>query len=133
MRLDERTLRELELFRSRDGGQCVFELLNEARTPGGRRALRTRFETPLSDAKAIRRVQDGVRFLLEHEIRFSLDPRLISQLLRYAESSYDVVSRREGSAFLLESWWVRFRYRDLVREAREGVAAARLLFTADSR
>jgi DNA mismatch repair ATPase MutS len=128
VRFDERTVRDLELFHSRDGGQCVFELLNGSKTPGGRRALRTRFEIPLSDPKAIRQVQDGVRFLLDHRIRFSVDPRLIAQVLRYLNSPYDVASRRSGGAFLVEAWWVQLRYRDLVRQAREGVAAAHRLF-----
>jgi DNA mismatch repair ATPase MutS len=128
LRVDETTVRDLELFRARDGGQCVFEFLNEAKTLGGRGVLRTRFETPLSDPKAIRDVQDGIRFLLDHEIRFSLDPRLISGVHRYLNSPYDVASRRKGRAFLIETWWVRLRYRDLVRQAREGVATSLRLF-----
>jgi len=64
VRVDQKTKKDLELFRTRDGRPGVFQTLDLTKTPGGSKALRFRFDNPMSDAKLIRQVQDGVRFLV---------------------------------------------------------------------
>jgi DNA mismatch repair ATPase MutS len=125
--IDEITLRDLELFRTRDGRAGVFQTLDLTKTSGGSRALRSRFESPMSDPTQIREIQSGVRFLQSHRIRFSLDVDSIREVRRYLDSDWDVGSRARGLRFFLQSVIVSIRYRDLFVHARQGVFATQRL------
>ena len=117
MLADAKTLRDLEIFHSRDEGPSVFELLDRTKTDGGRLALRHRFENPLDDAQDIRDVQEAVRFLVKHDIEHSVDPTLVERVARYLHSSWEAGSRMRGVLFFVDSLWVSLRYRDFVRFA----------------
>jgi len=123
MRIDGETLRDLEIFRTRDGKPGVFGTLDRTRTSGGRQALRFRFENPMSDSGLIRQVQEGIEFLRLHDFQFEPDPGLVEEVRGYLESSWDVASRAGGLRFLLESVVVSVSYKDLFQHARSGVAA----------
>jgi DNA mismatch repair protein MutS len=127
MLIDEVTLRDLELFRTRDGRPGVFQTLDLTKTSGGSRALRSRFENPMSDPARIREVQAGVRFLLSEKIRFQVDVELIREVRGYLDSTWDVGSRARGLRFFLQSLVVSVRYRDLLIHARQGVFATQRL------
>jgi len=127
--IDQETVRDLEIFQTRDGKPGVFHTLDHTMTPGGSRALRFRFENPMSDPALIRRVQEGVRFLVSEEIEFGPDPVLIREVSGYVDSSWDVASRARGLRFFLESAFVSFGYRDLFQHAREGVSATQKLIS----
>jgi DNA mismatch repair protein MutS len=127
--LDQETIRDLEIFQTRDGKPGVFQTLDLTKTPGGSRALRFRFENPMSDPALIRQVQEGVRFLVSEEIEFGLDPDLVKEVRAYLDSSWDVASRARGLRFLLESVFVSLSYRDLFQHARQGVAAMQRLIS----
>jgi DNA mismatch repair ATPase MutS len=124
---DAKTLRDLEVFHTRDGTASLFQTLDLTRTAGGSMALRTRFESPMSDPGLIRQVQDGIRFLKEAGIEFSPDPDLVREVRAYLDSSWDVASRAGGLTFLFQSAFVSLRYRDLFQHARNGVAATQRL------
>ncbi len=125
MHVDEKTRRDLELFHTRDGRPGVFSIVDRTRTAAGSAALRARFENPLADPQRIREVQSAVRFLIRERISFPLAPELVEEVHRYVESTWDVGSRRSGIGFRVESILVGLRYRDLLRHAREGIAATR--------
>ncbi|MGD2121594.1 MAG: hypothetical protein PVJ76_07610 [Gemmatimonadota bacterium] len=127
MHVDNKTRRDLEIFQTRDHGPGVFQGLDLTKTPGGSRALRTRFENPFSDPARIREVQAGIQFLCEEKIQFFPDPALIGEVRRYIDSSWDVGTRARGLRFLIESIVVAIRYRDLLRDVMVGVAATRQL------
>lgn len=127
MHVDEKTVRDLELFRTRDGGPGVFAVLDRTRTLGGSRALRARIGAPMSSLADIRRVQDGVGFLVREGVRFEPDGRLMEGVARYLESSWDSVSSPRGLRCLAESVVIALRYRDLLRYARQGVESTRRL------
>ena len=123
MLIDQETVRDLEIFRTRRGEPGIFQILDMTRTQGGRRALRTRFESPMSDPKLIRRVQRGVEFLAEEQIGFHLNPNLIRDVRAYLDSSWDVASRARGLRFLVEAGFGPIGHRDLFQHARRGVSA----------
>lgn len=130
MRVDATTVRDLELFRTRDGGAGLFAMVDAARTPGGSRALRTRFEAPLADGDEIREVQDSLRFLVSEGIRFDLDPGLIREVARYLDSSWDTASGVGTLRLYAEALEVVVRYRDLLRDVHEGVERTRSLLAS---
>jgi DNA mismatch repair ATPase MutS len=121
--IDQETISDLEIFRTRRGEPGVFQALDMTRTQGGQRALRSRFENPMSDPKLIRRVQKGVEFLAEGEIGFNLNPNLIRDVRAYLDSSWDVASRARGLRFVIEAGFGPLGHRDLFRHARQGVSA----------
>jgi len=127
--LDQETTRDLEVFQTRDGKPGVFQSLDLTKTPGGSRALRFRFENPMSDPFLIRQVQAGVRFLVTERIGFELDPDLVREVRAYLDSSWDVASRARGLKFFLQSVFVSVGYRDLFQHARHGVAATQRLIS----
>ena len=127
MFIDAKTSRELELFSGSDRDPSVFDVLDYTRTKGGRRALHNRIEHPLADAQAIRHVQSGIRFLLEHDIAFPIDQELIRKIERYLDSSWVIGLKRRGVLRVLESRWVAWRYRDFMSYVDEGVAAVMTL------
>jgi len=72
--LDQQTLRDLEVFETRNGERSLFTLLDRARTRGGAAALRRRFLHPHADYASILAVQSSVRYALEHPAVFSNIP-----------------------------------------------------------
>jgi hypothetical protein len=129
VKIDQQTIGDLELFRSRNGTGGIFHLFDRTKTPGGSGALRFRFSQPMTDAVSIRRVQEGVRFLLAERVWFPLNPRDVQGVRLYLDSSWDVGSRAEGWQFFFDSLFVSIRYRDLFRFALRGVSQTRHLLT----
>ncbi|MEZ4424308.1 MAG: hypothetical protein R3E98_12925 [Gemmatimonadota bacterium] len=127
MEVDVRTLRDLDLIGSSDGGANVCDLLDTTRTRRGAQALRRRLTRPLSDPAAIADVQDAVRFFAHPGRDPLLDARLVERVTRYLDSSFDVLSSRSRLGVALESRWAGLRYRDFVKHAREGTGSARAL------
>lgn len=121
MLIDQETARDLEIFRTRNGEPGIFQILDMTKTQGGRRALRFRFENPMSDPEMIRRVQEGVEFLASEEIGFDLNQNLIRDVRAYLDSAWDVASRARGLRFILEVATGSIRHRDLFIHARRGV------------
>ncbi len=129
---DNQTLRELNIFPDRDGGASVFAHLDRTITREGRKKLRDRFRIPLSSANEIKRVQDSLRFLIQHDIRFDIRPDLIDEVIRYTESSWEVGTGKRWGILYLDSVWIALRYKELMRYAERGaVATRRLLIGAE--
>jgi DNA mismatch repair ATPase MutS len=81
--VDDHTLRDLEIYPGRDGGPCIFGVLDNTKTKGGRAALRARFANPLDSAEAIRQVQRGIGYLIDHSIQFAVAQDLIDDVRWY--------------------------------------------------
>lgn len=129
MEVDQKTRRDLELLQTRDGRPGVFQTLDLTKTSGGSRALRFRFDNPISDVDLIHQVQDGVRFLVSEGIEFSVDPNLVAEVEHYLRSSWAVSRQKSGLRLFFESSAISFRYRDLLLEARAGIRATQLLLS----
>lgn len=129
MQIDQETARDLEIFRTRSGEPGIFQILDMTKTQGGRRALRFRFENPMSDPELIRRVQEGVEFLALEGIGFDLDQNVIRDVRAYLESAWDVASRARGLRFLVEVATGSFMHRDLFDNARRGVASTQYMIS----
>jgi DNA mismatch repair protein MutS len=127
--VDQETVRDLEIFQTRDGNPGLFQTFDLTRTEGGTAALRFRFENPISSPAHIQQVQAGIRFLISEGLEFDVDPRLISEVRAYLDSSWDTASRARGLRFYLESVVVSLGYRDLFKYARSGVAASQRMFS----
>jgi DNA mismatch repair ATPase MutS len=127
MLIDATTLSDLEVFRSPDGGDGLFQLIDRTASEPGRKALRRRLEHPLSDPGRLRRTQDAVRFFMRHP-----------QLLRIELGSLEGVSRYLQSRIVatgtlplgrhVEYLWLALRYRDVLRELEHGVRQTVALF-----
>jgi len=127
MEIDPTTLSDLEVFRSPDGSGGLFQLVDRTHTTVGRRALRRRFERPMSDAEEIRRTQEAVRFLMRHPRLIRLEEDALAAVDGYLRSNISVagdfpLGRR------VEHVWIAVRYRDVFTELREGVRATGALF-----
>lgn len=90
-------------------------------------ALRRRLTQPLGNAEEIEGVQAAIRFLCEREIDFVLDPRLIDRVVRYLDSSYDVLASRTRLRAAAESRWIQLRHGHFLKHARDGVEAVQAL------
>lgn len=129
MLIDQETARDLEIFRTRSGEPGIFQILDMTKTQGGRRALRFRFENPMSDPELIRRVQEGVEFLAAEEIGFDLNQNLIRDVRAYLDSSWDVASRARGLRFFVEAAVGSLKHRDLFIHARRGVGSTQYMIS----
>ena len=87
MEIDPTTLSDLEVFRSPDGSGGLFQLIDRTHTTLGRRALRRRFEHPMSDAGEIRRTQEAVRFFMRHPRLLRLEEQSMAAVDGYLRSN----------------------------------------------
>jgi DNA mismatch repair protein MutS len=129
MSVDAKTLRDLEIFQTRDGKPGVLQTLDRTKTPAGSLALRARFDHPISEGSGIREVQAGLRFLTSRGIGFPADPNRIAEVKQYMDSPWDVGSRARGIWFLLESILVSIRYRDLFVFVVKGIGVTKHVLT----
>lgn len=120
MLIDPTTLADLEVFRDATGRGGVFALVDATETDAGRRALRRRLERPLHDPSAIQDVQRAVEFFsgLPADRRLTR-PGSTESVQRYLASNIEV-----GRGALADRLRLSLRYRDLLRELRDGVFAA---------
>jgi DNA mismatch repair protein MutS len=122
--VDAQTFRELEVFSTAGGAPSLFDILNRARTAGGRDALLRRFRQPLSSSSEIGEVQDALRFILHNHATFDLLPGdgQLKTVQNYLRANFTITSS-SGLRLALESYWIQLRYPDIYREARSGVLA----------
>jgi len=123
--VDDHTLRDLEIFPGRDGGPCIFGILDNTKTKGGSAALRATFANPLESAEAIRQVQRGVGYLIDHSIQFAVAQDLIDDVRWYLDSSWEVGTWKRRGGLFLDSIWVSLKYGELLSYAKHGVRATR--------
>jgi DNA mismatch repair ATPase MutS len=127
MHIDATTLTDLEIFRSPDGSEGLFPLIDRTATELGRKALRHRVAHPMSDLREVRRAQDAVRFFMRNPQLFRIAEQSVEVVDRYRQSSIEV-----NAAFPLgervEYLWVAVRYRDVLQELRDGVSETVALF-----
>ncbi len=133
LQVDDLTLRDLEIFETRDGGASVFDLLNQTRTRLGARALRQRMATPLSVAFAIRQVQDAIRFLVASRPRLPFHGPELAAVERYVDDPFEILGRRHPVRWAVEAPWTQLRYPELGKHAKKGVAATSALVAASAR
>lgn len=127
MLIDSTTLADLEVFDDPMGRGGLFALLDETRTTPGRRALRRRMTRPASDPAKIRETQLAVRFFARYPDAMELQPALLDCLRRYLDSNIVLVPEEGRLAGFVRARLRATLYRDLHREIREGVEAARAL------
>ncbi len=127
MFVDDQTLRDLDIFPGSDGAPSILANLDNTKTKGGSAALRARFATPLRDSKSIRRVQLGLRYLMDNTVRFAVAPDLIDDVRWYLDSSWEVGTWKRRGVLILDSIWVSLKYRELLQYAKHGVQATRNL------
>ena len=127
MFVEDQTLRDLDIFPGSDGAPCIFATLDNTKTKGGSAVLRARFASPLGDAESIRHVQRGIRYLIDHSIRFAVASDLIEDVRWYLDSSWVVGTWKRRGVLILDSIWVSLKYRELLQYAKHGVQATRNL------
>lgn len=121
MKLDETTFRDLEIFEA--SGQSVFSIVDRTTTHGGHIALRNRFRNPSSDPEQIAATQVIVRHFTEHPLPFFPLTEQVNSAQRYLSANIEAVSARAGVAMVIQAWWTRYRYRDVLSELQRGVQA----------
>ena len=124
MLVDAQTFRELEIFHAAGGAPSLFDILNRARTAGGRDALLRRFRQPLPSSHEIVDVQDALRFIQSNRATFDLLPHdgQLKTVHNYLHANF-TAAQGSGQVLALESYWIQIRYNDIYREARAGVRA----------
>lgn len=123
MRLDDQTLRELEIFDDSQGGPGLCGVLDRTRTKLGSRALRDRLAHPLVDIHDIRSVQRDLAFLRAHPVPLAITESDLFGAGRYADSRIHV-SSRDGFGAQLAAVLQVMRFRDVREELARGVADA---------
>lgn len=120
MQIDSTTLSDLEIFEAGDGSAGLLGLIDRTRTAGGRRALRERMRRPFSDIRLVRQAQAAVRFFVEHPDLIRIEGVACDAVSRYMSSNIELAAATplRGRVDLA---WMSLRYRDLLREIREGV------------
>jgi len=127
MDIDATTLSDLEVFRSPDGSEGILQLVDRTWTAAGRRRLRRRLEHPLADVGEIQDAQEAVRFLAAHPDLVRFHPRTLEAVERYLRSNIEVGSG-SGIGESVEAVWVALRYRDVLKELKDGVRETVRLF-----
>lgn len=127
MQMDATTLSDLEIFQSPNGGEGIFQLINRTSTTLGRKALRRRAAHPLSDLRELRHTQDAVRFLMRHPHLVRIAEGSLEGVDAYLRSTIEVAP---GSPLhpAVEQVWLAARYRDVLKEIRDGIARTVALF-----
>jgi len=123
MVVDAATASDLEILKASNGGPGLLDHLDRTRTRGGRDVLRRRFLQPNVTAQAITEVQEALRYVLDNGQIFEQlpDQPTVLAITQYIESRYATLKRLAGAGVTVESLWIRWRYADLYRTAREGL------------
>jgi hypothetical protein len=123
MKLDLQTLKDLEIFQTSHNGTSIFDLCNHTRTKGGRRAFKSRFESPFSDPEVIRSEQATIRFFcpLSSKISFPLTQVELDHLERYLGTSFFLTPRYAGIMGHLQSRYLEVSNKAFAQFTREGV------------
>lgn len=127
MQIDSTTLSDLEIFEAGDGSAGLLGLIDRTRTAGGRRALRERMRRPFSDVVHIRQAQAAVRFFVEHPDLIRIGGAACDAVSRYVTSNIELAAATPLKGHV-DLAWMALRYRDLLREIREGVDEALRFF-----
>jgi len=127
MQIDATTLSDLEIFRSPDGSEGLFQLIDRTSSQLGRKALRGRMAHPSSDLRELRRTQDAVRFLLRNPDLVCLPQGGLEGVDRYLRSTIEIAQRFPLSQ-RVEYAWMKLRYRDILKELQDGVGQTVALF-----
>lgn len=123
LRLDDQTLRELEIFTGAGGGSGLCCVLDRAQTRLGSRVLREKLSRPFVEIRDIQAAQRDFAFLRANPIPVPFTDTLMLGVERYARSRIEVAQwGRAGSR--LAAVRRALRYRDVRDELTGGVAAA---------
>jgi DNA mismatch repair protein MutS len=114
MEIDLQTLKELELFSFDSMGTCIFDLVNECTTPGGKYKLKQNFKRPYKSLGEIIQVQDALKYLLSipHVWELPVDTKLMDLLDVYYFSKSNPSLGKNIFARFIESISYRFLYKD---------------------
>jgi DNA mismatch repair ATPase MutS len=127
MRVDHATLSDLAIMDSDLEGSSLFALLDRTATRIGKGLLRRRMRELPDSARELRAIQDAVRYLAStreapRRIIEALNPDAIDA---YLGLRWQTVIARTAVTRLAERMVLRLRYRDAVRQVRDGVLALR--------
>ncbi len=81
--LDPHTFKDLDVFGSETGENCLFQLCNQTRTEGAAKVLRRRMERPWSNADRIRATQESLSFITSQRQAFVALPAFLATRVQY--------------------------------------------------
>lgn len=122
MKVDARTLEELEILASTGGGPGALELSPGPVTVGGRDRLRDLLTASRGDPAEILARQRSLTFVARDAAprRLQADPELVAAVRAYRSNRFETLRRRGFAAERLEALWTGLRYSDLLASARAG-------------
>lgn len=123
MQIDKQTLKDLEIFKSSDGGMSLFEILDKTVTSGGRYRLREKFENPLNEIKQIKEVQETVSFLAGQLEKgtFPFSETMMKSLENYVSSNIDPIKPGSKTQTQLQSLGYYFTDRSIHSYLKESI------------
>jgi len=103
MNVDKQTLKDLEIFKSEDGGSALFDLVDNTKTAGGKYRLREIFMHPPVNIDKTIEQQETVCFFTENLIDFvpPFTGHQIRSLEEYTASNIEVVGNDSLSACIM--------------------------------
>ncbi|MEX2531047.1 MAG: hypothetical protein WD960_09770 [Gemmatimonadota bacterium] len=130
MKVDNQTLRDLEVLATGSHTGTLLAHLDRTRTKGGGRAWKRRLTRPFSGVEEIRDVQNALRFMLSNRDLFEGLPTEteIEAVDRHLHSNFATVRSTHRPFLMVESAWVRVRYPQLYRGAIAGRSALGILW-----
>lgn len=123
LRLDDQTLRELEIFGDAGGGSGLCSALDRTRTRSGSVFLRGLLKQPFSEVRDIRSAQRDFAFLRANPFEIPFSDAVLSGADKYTRSRVEVAAWDRAGA-RIGSVRRALRYREVRDELATGAAAA---------
>jgi DNA mismatch repair protein MutS len=122
MKIDQQTLKDLELFDTAQG-KSIFSQIDKTRTEGGKAFLKKLFKNPRNNISEINRLQDVLKFILEAISTWELKvtEENIKVITKYINSSLLAVSNSNKFMIGFEGYLYKSKYPEYFKEFEAGV------------
>ncbi len=123
MKLDQQTLKDLELFQTFSEGVPLFQLLDRTKTRDGQRRFHERLENPPHDPSEIKGEQEIVRFFLEAPVHdfFRVSQQDLDRFERYLDSNFLTFRFEQSLLGSLQCRFLEFSNPTFANFAKTGV------------
>lgn len=97
--LDRQTINDLELFRGKDSGNCVFNLFNHTKTKGGENYLLRLMENPLTDMERLAERTEVFKFITDKGLDLNINSGQLDLIEHYLKLNIPTLKNNFIDAF----------------------------------